>query len=90
MRPGQRPGGPGTGATVLFRIGLLVERAGGTFDKGFTKGLLLGFVLTGPVMIVVVLPCALDLGELVLRPCALAFAKQPATKIATSMAHFAL
>ena len=73
----------------MFCIGLLVERAGGTFDKGFTKGLLLGFVLTGPVMIVVVLPCAFDRGVLALRPCALADVSQPAKRIATSTAHFA-
>jgi hypothetical protein len=39
---------------------------------------------------VVVLPCEFDLGVLALRPCALADVNQPAKKIATSTAHFAL
>jgi len=87
---GQRLGGPGTGATVLFCIGLVVEAAGGTFDNGFTKGVLLGFVFTGPVMIAVVLPCVFDLGLFALRPCAFADVNQHAKKIATGTALFAL
>jgi hypothetical protein len=66
----QRSGRPGTGATVLFCRRLVVETAGGTFDNGLAKGLLLGLVLTGPVMTVVVLPWELDLAVLELRPCA--------------------